>query len=103
LASVAHIRRMVCHHHEMFDGSGYPDRLAGEDIPLGARIIAVADAYDTITSDRTYNKARTPEEAVAELTRCAGAQFDPELVRLFVRLWERCLSASPVLAQRSAK
>jgi putative nucleotidyltransferase with HDIG domain len=103
LASVAHIRRMVCHHHEMFDGSGYPDRLAGEDIPLGARIIAIADAYDTITSDRTYNKARTPSEAVAELTRCANTQFDPELVRLFVHLWERCLNDSPVLAQRSAK
>jgi diguanylate cyclase (GGDEF)-like protein/putative nucleotidyltransferase with HDIG domain len=103
LASVAHIRRMVCHHHEMFDGSGYPDRLAGEDIPLGARIIAIADAYDTITSDRTYKKARTPEEAVAELTRCAGTQFDPGLVRLFVHLWERCLNASPVLAQLSAK
>ncbi len=103
LPSVAHIRRMVRHHHEMFDGSGYPDRLAGEDIPLGARIIAIADAYDTITSDRSYNKARTPGEALAELARCAGAQFDPELVPLFIRASERQLIGSPVLAQRSGR
>jgi diguanylate cyclase (GGDEF)-like protein len=103
LPSVAHIRRMVCHHHEMFDGSGYPDRLAGQDIPLGARIIAIADAYDTITSDRSYNKARTPEEALAELTRCGGAQFDPELVQVFVRVSERQLNGSPVLVQRTGK
>ena len=103
LPSVEHIRRMIRHHHEMLDGSGYPDRLAGEEIPLGARIIAIADAYDTITSDRTYNKARTPGEALAELTRCAGAQFDAELVRLFVQAWERRLSGSPVLVQHGGK
>jgi HD-GYP domain-containing protein (c-di-GMP phosphodiesterase class II) len=94
---------MVCHHHEMFDGSGYPDGLAGLDIPLGARIIAIADAYDTITSDRSYNKARTPDEALAELTRCAGAQFDPGLVQLFIRVSERQLNGSPVLVQHSEK
>jgi diguanylate cyclase (GGDEF)-like protein len=103
LPSVAHIRRMVCHHHEMFDGSGYPDGLAGEDIPLGARIIAIADAYDTVTSDRTYHKARTPGEALAELTRCAGAKFDPDLVRLFVEASERQGKGSPVLAQHTGK
>ena len=78
------VREMVAHHHEFFDGSGYPDSLSGEQIPLGARIIAIADAYDTITSERTYKKARTPEEALQELERCGNAQFDPELVRLFV-------------------
>jgi HD-GYP domain-containing protein (c-di-GMP phosphodiesterase class II) len=78
------IQAAVRHHHEFYDGSGYPDGLAGEEIPLGARIVTIADAYDTITSDRTYKKARSPEEAFAELERCAGAQFDPELVRLFV-------------------
>jgi HD-GYP domain-containing protein (c-di-GMP phosphodiesterase class II) len=76
---------MVLHHHEYFDGSGYPDALAAENIPLGARIIAVADAYDTITSDRTYKKARGGDEALTELERCANAQFDGEIVAVFVR------------------
>jgi HD-GYP domain-containing protein (c-di-GMP phosphodiesterase class II) len=76
---------MVLHHHEYFDGSGYPDALSGEQIPLGSRIIAVADAYDTITSDRTYKKARAAEEALAELERCCNAQFDGKIVALFVR------------------
>lgn len=78
------VRAMVAHHHEFFDGSGYPEGLLGEQIPLGARIIAIADAYDTITSERTYKKARTPHEAFQELDRCGGAQFDPKLVRLFI-------------------
>ena len=78
------IQQIVLHHHEFFDGSGYPNGLSGSRIPLGARIIGIADAYDTITSERSYKKARTAEEAFAELERCAGAQFDPELVRVFV-------------------
>ena len=78
------VREMVVHHHEFFDGSGYPKGLTGEQIPLGARIIAIADAYDTITSERTYKKARTAEEALQEIERCGNAQFDPESVRLFV-------------------
>ena len=80
---------MVLHHHEFFDGSGYPHALSGEDIPLGARIIAVADAFDTITSDRTYKKARGAAEALAELERCANAQFDGNIVVLFVRAMRR--------------
>ena len=84
LRGTEQIREMVAHHHEFFDGSGYPDGLAGDQIPLGARIIAIADAYDTITSERTYKKARVPEEALQELGRCGSAQFDPELVRVFV-------------------
>jgi diguanylate cyclase (GGDEF)-like protein/putative nucleotidyltransferase with HDIG domain len=84
LRGTGRIREMVAHHHEFFDGSGYPDGLAGSQIPLGARIIAIADAYDTITSERTYKKARTPEEAFQELDRCGNAQFDPELVQLFI-------------------
>jgi len=78
------IRKMVAHHHEFFDGSGYPAGLSGNQIPLGARIIAVADAYDTITTERTYKKARTPDEAFGELGRCGSAQFDPQLVRVFI-------------------
>jgi putative nucleotidyltransferase with HDIG domain len=85
LTPLARIREMVLHHHEFFDGSGYPNALAGEQIPLGARIIAVADAYDTITSDRTYKKGRSSIEALAELERCANAQFDGAIVEVFVR------------------
>jgi diguanylate cyclase (GGDEF)-like protein len=84
LPTISRIRNMVCHHHEMFDGSGYPHGLAGEKIPVGSRIIAIADAYDTITSERIYKKARTPAAAFAELERCAGSQFDPELVHIFI-------------------
>jgi diguanylate cyclase (GGDEF)-like protein/putative nucleotidyltransferase with HDIG domain len=85
LTPLARIREMVLHHHEFFDGSGYPESLTGELIPLGARIIAVADAYDTITSDRTYKKARSATDALAELERCSNAQFDGAIVELFVR------------------
>jgi diguanylate cyclase (GGDEF)-like protein/putative nucleotidyltransferase with HDIG domain len=84
LRGTERVREMVGHHHEFFDGSGYPDSMSGTQIPLGARIIAIADAYDTITSERTYKKARPPEEALLELERCGNAQFDPELVRVFV-------------------
>jgi diguanylate cyclase (GGDEF)-like protein len=74
----------ILHHHERFDGDGYPGHLRGETIPLEARIIAVADAFSAMTSNRPYSGARTAEEACAELERCAGTQFDPEVVRLFV-------------------
>src|SRR5579859_5909926 len=85
LTPLARVREMVLHHHEFFDGSGYPNALSGEEIPLGARIIAIADAYDTITSDRTYKKARTAPDALSELERCANAQFDGSIVEVFVR------------------
>ncbi len=85
LRGTERIREMVAHHHEFFDGSGYPQGLTSERISaLGARIIAIADAYDTITSARSYKKARAPEEAFQELSRCGDAQFDPELVQLFI-------------------
>jgi diguanylate cyclase (GGDEF)-like protein len=70
----------VLHHHERWDGTGYPDALGGDDIPLGARIIFVADAYDAMTSDRVYRGRLTDDEAVAELARCSGSQFDPDVV-----------------------
>jgi putative two-component system response regulator len=83
------IRLMVRHHHEFYDGTGYPDRLRGEKIPYGARIIAIADAYDTITSERTYKKPRRPDEAFSELQRCAASQFDPEILRVFIETMRR--------------
>jgi diguanylate cyclase (GGDEF)-like protein len=85
LLPLARIREMVLHHHEFFDGSGYPNALSGEAIPLGARIITIADSYDTITSDRSYKKGRTAEQALSELERCANTQFDGHLIAAFVR------------------
>ena len=73
----------VLHHHERWDGAGYPDGLPAEEIPLGARIIFVADAYDAMTSDRVYRRRLTAEDALDELERCAGTQFDPEVVAAF--------------------
>jgi putative nucleotidyltransferase with HDIG domain len=77
-------RRFIRHHHERFDGKGYPDGIAGDDIPLGARIIAVADSYDAMTSDRPYRKALRHEVALIELQRGAGTQFDPSVVDAFL-------------------
>ena len=74
------------HHQEKFDGTGYPHELAGNDIPLNARIIAVADTYDSITSSRAYRAGRSHEVALAELNRCAGIQLDPALVILFLNI-----------------
>lgn len=77
---------IVRHHHEHFDGSGYPDGLAGEDIPLGARIFALADALDAMTSDRPYRRAMSLEDAISEIERCGGKQFDPVMVNAFLRI-----------------
>ncbi|NCB74530.1 MAG: diguanylate cyclase [Clostridia bacterium] len=79
------LAQIVLNHHEKWDGSGYPNGLKGSKIPLEARIIAVADAYDAMTSIRSYRKALSNEDAVKELTRCSGTQFDPEIVDLFIK------------------
>jgi diguanylate cyclase (GGDEF)-like protein len=79
----------VLHHHERWDGRGYPHGLSGEDIPLGSRILFVADAYDAMTSERTYHGHVAHEDAVAELERCAGTQFDPQVVAMFVKSVKR--------------
>ncbi len=79
---------IIRHHHESYDGSGYPDGLKGEDIPIAARIISIADAYDTMTTQRPYRDIISREEACEELKRCAGSQFDPGLVEAFVRAME---------------
>jgi diguanylate cyclase (GGDEF)-like protein/PAS domain S-box-containing protein len=86
---LADAARAVRHHHERFDGSGYPDALTGEAIPLGARIVAVVDAYSAMTSPRVYSSARSADAAVAEIRRCAGSHFDPAVVEAFVRVLER--------------
>ena len=67
-------------HHERLDGSGYPDGLKGEEIPFLARLVSVADAFDAMTDERPYRKAKSIDEAFVELSRCAGTQFDPEIV-----------------------
>ncbi|MBI5554305.1 MAG: HD domain-containing protein [Elusimicrobia bacterium] len=72
---------MIRHHHERFDGRGYPDGLNNGKIPLLARVIAVADTYDAMTSERPYRPALSTEIALAEIKRCSGTQFDPEIAR----------------------
>lgn len=83
LRSATALRAIVRHHHERYDGGGYPDGLAGQAIPLLARIVAICDSYDAMTSDRPYRAGRTQAEALAALKAGAGTQWDPELVRIF--------------------
>ena len=83
-SALAGVGRLVRSSHERFDGTGYPDRLQHEEIPLASRIIFVCDAYDAMTTDRPYRKAMSEEHAVAELRRCASTQFDPAVVDAFV-------------------
>jgi diguanylate cyclase (GGDEF)-like protein/putative nucleotidyltransferase with HDIG domain len=82
--NVKAIERIVRHHHERYDGKGYPDGLAGDEIPLGARIVAVAECFHNMVSTLRYKSARTFEDAVAELRRCSGTQFDPKVVMAFL-------------------
>ena len=82
------VATLVRHHQERWDGTGYPDALKGEEIPLGARILAVVDAYSAIIDERPYKHARTHAEAIAELRRCAGVQFDPRVVDVFCQVVE---------------
>ncbi|MEF8823985.1 MAG: PAS domain S-box protein [Desulfohalobiaceae bacterium] len=82
------IAEYILKHHEWLDGQGYPQGLSGDDIPLPCRILAIADAYDAMTSDRPYRNALTQEEAISELRRFAGKQFDPELVEQFIQILE---------------
>ena len=80
---------LVRAHHEKFDGTGYPLGLQGEEIPLGARIFAIADTFDAITTDRPYRDAAPAQAGVAEIRRCAGTQFDPAVVDVFERMWQQ--------------
>ena len=86
----SHIANEILHHHEWWDGTGYPDGLKGEEIPLLSRITAIVDAYDAMTNSRPYNKGqlKSHQEAIAEIKEYAGSQFDPELVKVFLELYE---------------
>jgi putative two-component system response regulator len=77
------VLRIVRNHHERMDGRGFPDRLAGETIPIEARIVCVVDAFDAMTTNRAYRSSRTPADAVVELDRCVGSHFDPDVVAAF--------------------
>ena len=92
VSSLAAFAPLVAATHERYDGSGYPAGLAGPDIPLGARIIAVADVYDLLTTPRPYHDAVSHDEANAELVRSAGSHLDPDVVRFWMQMLEmlRC-------------
>jgi two-component system cell cycle response regulator len=94
---LAEAGKIILHHHERFGGHGYPHGLRGRDIPLGSRIVSIADAYDAMIQDRPYKRAIGHDEALFELRRHAGTQFDPELVDVFIRLF----SAKPPIADHS--
>ncbi len=89
IPGLSHIVSVVKHHHERHDGSGYPDRLKGDSIPLGARILAIADAFDAMTSSRPYRIAFKPKDALQEIKKYAGTQFNPELADLFVKAYSK--------------
>jgi diguanylate cyclase (GGDEF)-like protein/PAS domain S-box-containing protein len=94
---------IVRHHHERFDGTGYPDGLVREEIPLEARILSVVDAFDAMTHERSYRKALSKEEAIAELERGAGTQFDPAVVKTFLALAKTGSEELPVAAQAASE
>ena len=95
---LAPIADWILKHHERWDGKGYPLGLSGEDIPLESRILAIVDAYDAMTNDRPYRKALSVEEAVKEVRRCAGSQFDPKLVDLFLTVLSQYESQEMLLS-----
>jgi HD-GYP domain-containing protein (c-di-GMP phosphodiesterase class II) len=90
------VARLVRSSHEHWDGNGYPDGLAGSRIPLGARVVLVCDAFDAMTRDRPYGRAIPPRDALAELRRCTGTQFDPTVVEAFLVAWRERLGAAQV-------
>ena len=86
----------VLFHHERWDGAGYPTGRSGDEIPIEARVLAVADAYDAMTTSRPYRRALSSREALSEIDACAGSQFDPVIATLFVALWAE--EAAPAAA-----
>lgn len=95
VAQLANSLSGIIHHHERYDGKGYPDGLRGEEIPLSARIISVADTFDAITSNRTYRKGKSPQEALKIIQSVAGSQLDPKIVKIFEKVYRQ----EPIVAQ----
>ena len=93
---------VVRHHHERYDGTGYPDGLKSLEIPLGSRIMSVADTYDSITSDRPYRSADSHNSAVKEIIKCSGSQFDPEVVGFFLEVAKMFAAPEKPTAPNSA-
>jgi HD-GYP domain-containing protein (c-di-GMP phosphodiesterase class II) len=85
--SLKDLAQIIRAHHERWDGMGYPDGLKGEDIPVESRILAVADTYDAMTTDRPYRKGCSIDEAIAEVRKCAGSQFDPRFAEIFASMF----------------
>ena len=85
LNDLTHIAEGILCHHEFYDGNGYPRGLKGEEIPIQARIVSIADAFDVMITERNYKQTMSKEDAIEELIRCKGTQFDPELVDVFVK------------------
>lgn len=97
---LAPIADLILKHHERWDGDGYPLRLKGENIPLACRILAIADSYDAMTSDRPYRMAMSHHDALTEVRRCSGSQFDPKVVEVFMQIFEQGLQPSRNLKGR---
>ena len=89
ISTFNHIGDYILHHHEKWDGTGYPDGLSGEDIPKICRALSIIDAYDVMTHERPYKEAFSHEDAVKEIKRCSGSQFDPDLADLFMQFIAR--------------
>ncbi|HAS74005.1 MAG TPA: hypothetical protein DCS67_07665 [Clostridiales bacterium UBA8960] len=87
--NLAPIAEYILHHHERWDGNGYPQKLRGTDVPLLSRILSVVDSYDAMTEDRIYRKAMTHDAAIEEIQKCAGTQFDPQIAKIFMQMFEK--------------
>ncbi len=83
--NMENIAKYCLHHHEYYDGNGYPNRLLKEEIPLQSRIISIADSYDAMVSERSYKDTLTKQEAIDEIIRCSGTQFDPDIADIFIK------------------
>ena len=97
------VEPIVRHHHEMWDGKGYPEGIRGEDIPIGARILAVVDCFDALTSDRPYRRALTPDQATAVLVHRRGTQYDPRVIDAFIAVRDRLIDAVALSARSGAE